>query len=69
MYSAQPAEESEHTICQRAATKTLLTELTPHMRKKCLQFALRYLHGSFDGWKRSCRLMNIPFSASPATNK
>ena len=39
------------------------------MRKKRLQFALRYLHESVDDWKMSCRLMNLPFSASLATNK
>ena len=39
------------------------------LRNRCLQFALRYLHGSVDDWKRSCRLMNLPFSACPATNK
>ena len=34
---------------RRAAYKPLLT---PHMGKKCLQFALKYLHGSADDWKR-----------------
>ena len=34
---------------RRAASKPLLT---PHMRNRCLQFALRYLHGSVDDWKK-----------------
>ena len=52
--------------CRRAASKPVLT---PHMRNRCFQFALRYLHGSVDDRKRSCHLMNLPFSACPATNK
>ena len=34
---------------RRAASKPLLT---PHTRNRCLQFALRYLHGSVDDWKK-----------------
>ena len=34
---------------QRAASKPLLT---PHQRNRCLQFALRYLHGSVNDWKK-----------------
>ena len=34
---------------RRATYKPLLTL---HMGKKCLQFALKYLHGSVDDWKR-----------------
>ena len=34
---------------RRAASKPLLTS---HMRNRCLQFALRYLHESVDDWKK-----------------
>ena len=51
---------------RRAASKPLLTL---HMRNRCLQFALRYLTGVLITGKSSCRMMNLPFSACPATNK
>ena len=51
---------------QPAASNPLLT---PHMRNRCLQFDLRYLHGSVDDWKKVMSSVESTFQASPATNK
>ena len=59
-------QKNLNTPSPRAAYKPLLIS---HMGKKCFQFALKYLHRRADDWKRSCCLMNLPFSASPITNK
>ena len=43
-------QKNLNTPSRRAAAKPLLI---PHMRNKCLQFALRYLHWSVDDWKNA----------------
>ena len=59
------AEEGPDIPSRCAASKPI----SLHMKKNCLQFALRYLYCSVDDWKRSHGLIDPPFSTSPSTNK